>query len=371
MTNGLSRGLEKGLPTHLNEQDRIWNVLQDLLVITDAEGKYISVNPAWTTVLGWSEADLLGHIPELLIHPDDREKSWINRFAMGQRASRFENRLRHRNGTYRWFSWVAVRDRDRIYAAARDITEIKRAEDDLRISLQEIGRADRQTTMSEMTASIAHEINQPLSAIVTNGQAGLRWLAQTTPNFDEVRNALKRIVDDGQRAGEVISGIRAMFGQTRREKEAVRINDLICDVLALVHANLEKQDVALQMELSSGISEIAADRVQLKQVLLNLCNNAVEAMGSVSERPRVLSVKSQALEPDDILVLVGDSGEGIDPKNLGRIFDAFFTTKASGMGMGLAICRSIIEAHGGRLWASPGTVHGTVFYVTLPTAGGG
>jgi PAS domain S-box-containing protein len=370
MTNGLSRGLEKGLPAHLNEQDRIWNVLQDLLVITDAEGKYISVNPAWTTVLGWSEADLLGHIPELLIHPDDREKSWINRFAMGQRALRFENRLRHRNGTYGWFSWVAVRDRDRIYAAARDITEIKRAEDQLRISLQEIGQADRQTTMSEMTASIAHEINQPLSAILTNGQAGLRWLAQTTPNFDEVRKALKRIVDDGQRAGEVISGIRAMFGQTRREKEAVRINDLICDVLALVHANLESQHVALQMELSSGIPEIAADRVQLKQVLLNLCNNAVEAMGSVSERARVLSVKSQALEPDDILILVGDSGEGIDPKNSGRIFDAFFTTKASGMGMGLAICRSIIEAHGGRLWATPGTVHGTVFYVTLPTAGG-
>jgi PAS domain S-box-containing protein len=370
MTNGLSRGLEKGLPTHLNEQDRIWNVLQDLLVITDAEGKYISVNPAWTTVLGWSEADLLGHIPELLIHPDDREKSWINRFALGQRALRFENRLRHRNGAYGWFSWVAVRDRDRIYAAARDITEIKRAEDELRISLQEIGQADRQTTMSEMTASIAHEINQPLSAILTNGQAGLRWLTRTTPNFEEACKVLNRIIDDAHRASEVISGIRAMFGQTRREKHAVSVNDLICDVLALVHANLESQRVVLQMELSSGIPEIAADRVQLKQVLLNLCNNAVEAMGSVSERARVLSVKSQALEPDDILILVGDSGEGIDPKNLGRIFDAFFTTKASGMGMGLAICRSIIEAHGGRLWASPGTVHGTVFYVTLPTAGG-
>jgi PAS domain S-box-containing protein len=369
MITGLSEGLKEAVPARANEQDRIWNVLQDLLVITDVEGKYISVNPAWTTVLGWSEADLLGHIPELLIHPDDRGKSWINRFAKGQRALRFENRLRHRNGTYSWFSWVAVRDQDRIYAAARDITEIKRAEDELRISLQAIGRADRQTTMSEMTASIAHEINQPLSAIITNGQAGLRWLAQTTPNFGEVRKALKRIVDDGQRAGEVISGIRAMFGQTGREKQAVRINDLICDVLAIVHANLESQHVVLQMELSDGIPEIAADRVQLQQVLLNLCNNAVEAMGSVSGRARVLSVKSQTLEPDDILILVGDSGEGIDPKNLGRIFDTFFTTKASGMGMGLSICRSIIEAHGGRLWASPGALHGTAFYVTLPTAG--
>jgi PAS domain S-box-containing protein len=370
MTYGLDKVLAEHVPAQGEEPDRIWNVLQDLLVITDAEGKYISVNPAWTSVLGWSDADLLGHIPELLIHPDDREKSWINRFAMGQRALRFENRLRHRNGTYGWFSWVAVRDRDRIYAAARDITEIKHAEDGLRISLQEIGQADRQTTMSEMTASIAHEINQPLSAILTNAQAGLRWLTRTTPNFDEVFKVLNRIIDDAQRAGEVISGIRAMFGQTRREKHVVSINDLICDVLALVHANLENQHVALQMELSDGLSDITADRVQLKQVLLNLCNNAVEAMSSVTERARVLSVKSQTLEPDDILILVGDSGEGIDPKNLGRIFEAFFTTKASGMGMGLAICRSIIEAHGGRLWASPGTVHGTVFYVTLPTAGG-
>ena len=147
-----------------SDRDRIWNVLEDLLVTIDAEGEYISVKPAWTTVLGWSETELLGHDPEWLIHPDDRKKTIneLNRLAAGQRALRFENRLRHKNGSHSLFSWVAVRDQDLIYAAARDITEIKRAEDALRFSIREIGKADRHTTMSEMTASIAHEINQPL-----------------------------------------------------------------------------------------------------------------------------------------------------------------------------------------------------------------
>ena len=179
--------LEKKLtqPTLAQPQDRnqIWNVLEDLLVTTDAEGKYINVNPAWTTVLGWSEAELLGHVPEWLIHPDDLEKTRteLSRLASGQRTLRFENRLRHKNGTYNVFSWVAVHEHDRVYAAGRDITEIKRAEDEIRLSIQEIGQASRQTTMSEMTASIAHEINQPLSAIVTNGHAALRWLGRIDP----------------------------------------------------------------------------------------------------------------------------------------------------------------------------------------------
>jgi PAS domain S-box-containing protein len=373
MTYGLDKISRRRPPAQVEELDRVWNVLQDLLVITDAEGKYISVNPAWTTVLGWSEAELLGHIPEWLIHTDDREKTWINRFADGQRALRFENRLRHKDGTYSSFSWVAVRDRDRIYAAARDITEIKLAEDQLRVSIQQIGQADRQTTMSEMTASIAHEINQPLSAIITNGQAGLRWLAQTIPDLDEVRKALNRIVEDGQRAGEVISSIKAMFGQNRREKHSVRVNDLICDVLALVHPNLESQHIALKKELSEGIPEIVADRVQLQQVVLNLLNNAIEAISTVTGRARLLSVKSQILEPSDILIVVEDNGAGIDSKNIDRIFHAFFTTKACGIGMGLSICRSIVEGHGGRLWASPGKVHGTIFQITLPLnpSGGG
>jgi signal transduction histidine kinase len=168
-----------------------------------------------------------------------------------------------------------------------------------------------------LTASIAHEVNQPLSSIVTSGQAGLRWLGRPEPDLAEVRKALNRIVADGQRAGEVISSIRSMFGQDRRDKGLLKVNDLICDVLALVHGNLESQHVALQLALSAGVLEVVADRVQLQQVLLNLFNNALEAM-------------------------------------------------SHGMGMGLAICRSIVEAHGGRLWAAPRLAQGTIFYMTLP-----
>jgi PAS domain S-box-containing protein len=236
-------------PAQPQDRNRIWNVLEDLLVTIDAEGKYISVNPAWTTVLGWSEAELLGHNPGRLVHPDDREKTLnkLNQLDDGQKTLRFENRLRHKNGTYSFFSWVAVQDQALIYAAARDITEIKRAEDAFRFSIREIGQAERHRTMLEMTASIAHEINQPLSAIVTNSQAGLRWLARAEPDLQEVRKVLNRIADDGRRAGEVISSLRAMFGEGRREKHLIKVNDLICDVLTLVRDELERQQVALRM----------------------------------------------------------------------------------------------------------------------------
>ena len=196
---------------------------------------------------------------------------------------------------------MAVHEHDRVYAAGRDISEIKRAEDEIRFSIQEIGQASRQTTMSEMTASIAHEINQPLSAIVTNGHAALRWLVRIDPNLDEACKALTRIVDDGRRASEVISSIRALFGKGESEKSNVKVNDLIAEVLALVRADRERQHVALQMDLYHGDSEIVADRVQLKQVLLNVFNNALDAMSSVTGRPRLLSVKSQMLDATKIL----------------------------------------------------------------------
>lgn len=348
------------------DTDRMWEISPDLLAITDADGICLSVNPAWTAVLQWSEAELIAQNPSWLVHPEDREKSQINRRTVGSTPLLFENRLRHKNGTYSSFSWVAVRGGDRIYISARDISAMRRAQDDLRVSLNAIGEADRHTTMSEMTASIAHELNQPLSSIVTNGQAGLRWLVRPEPDLAEVRKVLDRVVADGQRAAEVISSIRSMFGQARRDKGLLKVNDLICDVLALVHGNLENQHVALQMALSAGVLEVVADRVQLQQVLLNLFNNALEAMSSVAGRPGLLTVKSQVLEPSDVLILVEDNGCGIDPENADRIFEAFFTTKSHGMGMGLAICRSIVEAHGGRLWAAPGSAQGTVFYMTLP-----
>ena len=223
------------------------------------------------------------------------------------------------------------------------------------------------TTMGQMAASIAHELNQPLAAIVTNGNAGLRWLANATPDFDEVRAALQRVVSDGHRASQLIGTIRSMFKKDGQKKAPVDVNQLIQEVLGLMQGELQNQQVSLQTELEVQPIQVLGDRVQLQQVILNLITNAIDAMGSVTERPRVLRVRSETNEFDAVVVTVEDSGAGIDPKSTDRIFDTFYTTKSHGMGIGLAICRSIIEAHGGGISASPGNPHGTVFQVVLPT----
>jgi PAS domain S-box-containing protein len=364
----LSRTLEQRVEAQARERDRTWNVSQDLLVVADSTGKSLSVNPAWTTVLGWSEAELLDKAGDWLIHPDDMERTahQLTQLVTGGRTLHFENRLRHKNGSYRWFSWTGVFDRDQIYAAGRDITELRRAQAEVRRSQDELARINRQTTMAAMTASIAHEINQPLSAIVTNGGAALRWLARVEPDNDEARKAINRVIEDAHRAGEVISSVRAMFGNDQRRKEPLTLNDLIKDVLSIIHGEFESHHVGLQMELEGTIPNVLGDRVQIQQVLLNLFTNAIEAMTSVGGRPRLLSIKSGVNGQDSVLITVKDSGPGIDSPNVDRIFDAFFTTKPHGMGMGLSICRSIVENHGSRLWAEPGNPVGTMFLVTLP-----
>ena len=222
------------------------------------------------------------------------------------------------------------------------------------------------TTMGQMAASIAHELNQPLAAIVTNGNAGLRWLANTTPDLDEVRAALQRIVSDGHRASQLIGTIRSMFKKDGQKKAPVDVNQLIQEVLGLMQGELQNQRVSLQTELEAQPIQVLGDRVQLQQVILNLITNAIDAMGSVTEHERVLRVRSETKQ-SGVVVTVEDSGAGIDPKSTDRIFDTFYTTKSHGMGIGLAICRSIIEAHGGRISASPGNPHGAVFQVVLPT----
>lgn len=230
----------------------------------------------------------------------------------------------------------------------------------------ELARNARLITMGALTASIAHEVNQPLSAIVTNGNVGLRWLAKAQPDLDEVQAVLKSIVDDGRRASEVIGSVRGMFRKDGRERRQIGVNDLVRHVLALVHGELESQQVLLQTDLFEEIPDITADPVQLQQVFLNLIVNAVEAMRSHTDRRRSLLVKSQLHDDHDVLVSVADSGPGIEAENVDRIFEAFFTTKSEGMGMGLSICRSVVEAHNGRLWASRREPHGTIFYVQLP-----
>jgi len=220
-------------------------------------------------------------------------------------------------------------------------------------------------TVGAMTASIAHEVNQPLAAIVANANAGLRWLARAEPDVDEVRSLLKRIVSDGHRASRVVVSIRSMFGKDRCEMSPVSVNELVGEVLALVHTELESHQISLKIKMLDGLPRVMAERGQLQQVLLNLIMNAIEAMSSITERERLLEVQSRVCEHNHVLITVEDTGTGIDPNQTDRIFDAFFTTKTHGMGMGLSICRSIIESHGGRLWVSARSPYGSVFCMTL------
>ena len=227
-------------------------------------------------------------------------------------------------------------------------------------------RESRLMSMDAMTAAIEHEIRQPLGAIVANASAARRYLGQTPPNVGEVRAALEAIAADGHRSSDVMHSIREMFTKTDQPQTAVDANELIQETLSLVRPELDAARIAIQLDLAPQIPLVSAHRGQLQQVILNLVTNAADAMRSVSGRAAVLRMKSTPLESSAVELTVADSGTGIDPKHMERIFDAFFTTKASGMGMGLAICRSIVEAHGGRLSASPGEPHGSVFQVVLP-----
>jgi signal transduction histidine kinase len=231
----------------------------------------------------------------------------------------------------------------------------------------EFARSTQLTTMGAMAASIAHEINQPLGAIVTNANAGLRWLANATPDLGKVKEVLNRVVRDGHLASDVIASVRAMIKKDAQPKTLLSVNGLIEEVVGHLQDKISSEQVSLQMELADGAPEILADRVQLEQVILNLTTNAVDAMRE-QDGPRLLRISSAIEEENTLVVTIADTGKGIDPQIADRIFDPFFTTKSSGMGLGLAICRSIIEAHGGRLWASPNVPRGTVFRFTLLAA---
>ncbi len=232
----------------------------------------------------------------------------------------------------------------------------------------ELARAAHLTTMGQMAASIAHEINQPLAAIVANSNAGLRWLAHATPNLDEARLALNRVVKDGHRASGIIGSIRAIFRKGDAGRAPLDVNDLIQEVLSHTHNELRNKRVSTRTELGKGLPKVMGNRVQLHLVLRNLIMNAVEGMSSITDRERVLHIRSETFTPPGVLVAVADSGTGIDPESIDRIFDAFFTTKPHGMGMGLSICRSIVESHGGRLSAARHLPHGSIFEIVLPAA---
>jgi PAS domain S-box-containing protein len=307
------------------------------------------------------------------IHPEDRDRLWTlwrTSLADGRRFAG-EWRIRGADGQYRWFftRGLPVHDAEgritRWYGTSTDVEDRRQAAQAVLNMQAELAHVVRVTTMGELASSIAHEVNQPLMAVVTNANACLRWLAHEPPDMVEARDSLGRILRDGQRAGEVVGRIRLLLKKTPPKSTDQDVNELIREVLTLLRDTLTSHDISAGVELGSDLPRVLGDRVQLQQVILNLVMNGVEAMSEVVA-PRRLLVSSQTLDTGGVSVTVADSGVGVDPAVFEKLFDPFFTTKPGGMGMGLAVCRSIIERHGGHLWASTNEDRGATFHVALP-----
>ena len=350
------------------------------IIIWDIEGRILEANDAFLRIVGYDREDLAaGHVHRTMLTPPE----WHDFDARNMEEVRrtgtippFEKEYLRKDG-----SRVPVMIGGAMFELGGeqgvgfvlDLTVRRRAEAEARENerryreaLMELAHANRVTTMGQLAASIAHEVNQPIAAVVTNAQAGLLWLEAQPPNLEEVRQSLGLIVDDGLRAGDVIGRIRALVKKAPPRKEEVQINEVVLEVIALTRTEAGKHNVSVRTQLAQGLPVVRADRVQLQQVILNLIINAIEAMSGAGQAARELMISTGTNAANSVIVSVRDSGPGLDPKTMDRLFDAFFTTKSKGMGMGLAICHSIIEVHGGRMWAGPNEPHGAVFQFTLP-----
>jgi C4-dicarboxylate-specific signal transduction histidine kinase len=254
-------------------------------------------------------------------------------------------------------------------ALLHQMVEQRRTEEALQVTRSELARVVRITTIGELAASIAHEVNQPLAAVVANADACVAWLARDHPDLVEARAAAERTTQGATRASEVIGRIRSLINKTAPERARVQINEVIREVVALADRQASKNEVSVETQLAPDLSTIVGDRIQLQQVILNLMLNGIEAMTGVSDRPRRLVIRSQMQDADQVRVSVEDSGIGVKAEIMGRLFEPFFTTRSQGIGMGLPISRSIVEAHGGRLWAESTVSQGSVFQFTLPRGG--
>jgi PAS domain S-box-containing protein len=307
------------------------------------------------------------------IHPNDRAraKQTIDRASSDGKDFDHGYRLLMPDGSVKHVHATAHAATDasggiEFVGAVTDVTARKRAEEELHEAQAGLAHVTRVTALGELAASIAHEVNQPLAAVVTNAAACLRWLDRETPNLDEARGTVRSIIKDGSRAGEVIQRVRGLVNKTAGQKAPLHLNEVVDEVITLVQHELFSHRVLLRLELAPALPLVLADRIQLQQVILNLVVNGIEAMQAVTDRPRELVIQTHQDETHQILLTVKDCGIGIAADNADRLFDAFFTTKSSGMGIGLSICRSIVDAHGGRLSASGNVGPGATFQFTLP-----
>jgi PAS domain S-box-containing protein len=307
-----------------------------------------------------------------LLHPDDVDSTiriWRQNTQTGE-PHQVSYRLRRADGAYRWFDvrGEPLRDSEgrvvQWYGICIDVEDRRRTEEALRNTQERLSVASQVATVGELAASIAHEVNQPLTAVVSNGNACLRWLSAQPPNLAKAVEAAERIVRDGKDAGEVVRHIRALFKRAAHEEVPLDLNEVIGEVLGVLRSETARRRVLVETDLGLDLAPVTGDRVQLQQLILNLLLNGIEAMDGVIDHPKSLFIRSKRESDDNVLVEIQDSGVGL--KNPDTVFDAFFTTKQNGMGMGLAICRSIVQAHNGRLWAASGEGRGATFYFTLP-----
>jgi len=326
-------------------------------------------------IFGFDKVPSIKHATVLQhVHPDDRARvqRTIDRASLDHNDFEHGYRLLLPDGAVKYvharaYAVTDASDDTEFIGAVTDITARRRAEAELHEAQANLAHVTRVTALGELVASIAHEVNQPLAAVVTNAAACLRWLDRSAPDLNEARGAVRSIINDGNRAGEVIQRVRALVNKTTDQKAPLDINEAINEAISLLQHELLSHRVSLQLELAPDLPLVLADRVQLQQVILNLIINGIEAMQPVTDRPRELVIRSRQDEARQILVSVSDCGVGIATENAGQLFDAFFTTKSGGMGMGLSICRSIIEAHRGHLTAAGNAGHGATFQFTVPS----
>ena len=341
--------------------------------VVDKNHYFIMTNSTYQAMVGYTDDELKKLTPLDITPAGEREinRTLFRELQQGKRQN-FElvKRLQRKDGKLIWIQLYVFRIADRAatgqhtFGMVFDITEKMQAQDALQAAHAELERSAHVSRMGAMTASIAHEMNQPLAAIVANASAGLRWAERIPPAIDRARECFEQIVRAGQHAADVLEGVRTMFKSKELASVQIDLNQLINEVLTLVQGAVKRHDITVRTELDAAIMPVTGNRVQLQQVLFNLITNAIEAMETVADR--TMLVKSERENSGQARVTVEDSGTGIEPQHVDKIFGSFFTTKADGMGMGLSICRSIIESHGGRLWASSNRSRGAVFQFTLP-----
>jgi PAS domain S-box-containing protein len=338
--------------------------------------RYLTANESFQRMIGYT-GDELRHLTALDITHEDDRPAMQRRIGSGAIGVLQRKRYRRKDGEVIWADVTSfvVPSTDStptfLGAVIVDITERKRAEEALQQAQADLARLNRVMLLGEMTASIAHEVNQPISAVITNAHAGLRWLDARRPDLEEARQVLSRIVRDGNRAGDVIDRIRALVRKVPPRRDRSNINEAIHEVIALTQTEVERNGIRLQTRLGDELPLVPADRVQLQQVIMNLIVNAIEAMAGIGDSPRELTIASGERDANTVFVEVQDTGPGIDPADLDRLFQSFYTTKPEGIGMGLAISRSIVEAHGGTLSAAPNQPHGATFQFTVPARADG